>query len=258
MTFLHVASGEGGERILDAGCADAVFLHELRCKIADGARLQYAAAGEWRRVISVGNDVIRDGALLGAAGLQAVFGDMGHAAFSARAHVGMCKLFSQHGDAARFGAQHAGEQLHQLGLPVAFHTGDPEDFAAADGQADVPDCWQSAFVVAAQVLRLQHHLARGKRLAGQIVVHDASYHHRGQVSFGSVRRIGPAGHLPFAHDRDFGGDGQDLFNLCVLKMMEQPSAFSLCRMAISSCVSCGVKTAVGSSRMRIFTSRYRP
>ncbi len=45
-------------------------------------------------------------------------------------------------------------------------------------------------------------------------------------------------------------------NLCEMKMIESPSAMASLRVANRSSVSCGVKTAVGSSRIRIRTSRY--
>ncbi len=46
-------------------------------------------------------------------------------------------------------------------------------------------------------------------------------------------------------------------NLCVIKMIDLPSSVSSFKIIINSSISCGVNTAVGSSKIKTFAPRYK-
>jgi len=46
------------------------------------------------------------------------------------------------------------------------------------------------------------------------------------------------------------------FNLCVIRIIDLPSSTKFCIITASSSISCGVNTAVGSSKIKILAPRY--
>ena len=69
----------------------------------------------------------------------AVLGNVGDAALAALARVPAGDVtFAEH-DASRLGSTHAHDRLDELGLPVALDSGQPDDLALVDDEADVVD-----------------------------------------------------------------------------------------------------------------------
>ena len=64
-------------------------------------------------------------------------------------------------------------------------------------------------------------------------------------------------YFPFRSTATRSESSNTSFNLCVMMMMDFPAARMLRNTANNFSVSCGVKTAVGSSKIRISAPRYK-
>ena len=105
------------------------------------------------------------------------------------------------------------------------------------------------------VLHVQYHLARLCGLFIDLKLDIAADHHAGGLLLGGVLDIHGSHILALAQDGAAVGDRHDLVELVGNKEDGLASFLNPRMISISSSISCGVSTAVGSSKMRISLSR---
>ena len=146
------------------------------------------------------------------------------------------------------------QRLGELGLPVALDAGDTDDLAAGDLEIKIVD----HHVPLGAATETPSSTSRGARPGRcRLLVHpqaDRSTDHQlGQLRLG-VGGLRRADDLAAADHRDLVGDRPDLTQLVGDEDDRLPSSRSERITSISSSISCGVSTAVGSSKIRYFAS----
>ena len=153
-------------------------------------------------------------------------------------------------------AAQAGDRVDQLGLPVAVDAGDRDDLAGAHLERDAAHRLEAAVVDDVQVLDLEQRLAR-RRAFGLSTRSSTS---RPTIIRARLASVAPSRgivstFLPRRRTVTRSAISSTSFSLCEMKMTDMPSATRLLRISKSSIASCGVSTAVGSSRMRMSALR---
>jgi len=150
------------------------------------------------------------------------------------------------GDAQRSAHRnHAGNRCQELGLAISGHPGDPDDLARSDGKADVVQ------LRGGQRLDLQH-LAPGGAALGRSrggrrrpIISSA----RLSALVAAVSTVATMRPARMALTRSV--TARTSFSLWVTSSTVRPSPASRRSTAKRRLLSCGVNTAVGSSRMRM-------
>jgi hypothetical protein len=150
------------------------------------------------------------------------------------------------GDAQRSAHRnHAGNRCQELGLAISGHPGDPDDLARSDGKADVVQ------LRGGQRLDLQH-LAPGGAALGRSrggrrrpIISSA----RLSASVAAVSTVATMRPARMVLTRSV--TARTSFSLWVTSSTVRPSPASRRSTAKRRLLSCGVNTAVGSSRMRM-------
>ena len=143
----------------------------------------------------------------------AILGNVGHArsvTFPRRV-VGYVAVTERNGSGSR--TTHACQRFHQLGLSVALHTGDTDDFPCTNFERHAIHHSAAIRLDHRQVLHLQHGCTRCRWLLVHHQLHGATHHHLGNLRLGGVLRVGLANHLASAQHIDAIGDGECFLQL---------------------------------------------
>ncbi len=104
-------------------------------------------------------------------------------------------------------------EFEQFGLAIAGDTGNADDFAGANLEADALDARHLEIVGDDEVVDIEQYLAGAGGAFFDAEEHATTNHQLGQFAGRSL--LGGEGfdHRALAHDRDFVGDGHDLTQL---------------------------------------------
>ena len=185
----------------------------------------------------------------------AIAGNIGDAALGQVARRVVRHVLVDQSDGAAGGSSQAVERLDELGLAVPGDAGDAKDLARTDLEAAPVDDRRAAIVGDAQVLDAQDDVAG---LAGPLsTMSDTSRPTIISARSSSVAVFGSAcpTTLPRRMTVIRSAISRTSYSLWLMNTMLVPSAARRRRTAKISTVSWGVRTAVGSSRMRTLAPR---
>ena len=186
--------------------------------------------------------------------LVTVFRDMTHTGGKALTDWHVSNVFSIHSNGAALQWLQTGKSVNKFGLAISVDSGDTYDLTSVDLKRNAVDC------VILMMLGSNHHILDIQNnftglcfffLYNEVYV--SSNHHGGKLL-----RVG----IPDVYGSDAfsltkNGTAACMISpsLWVMNRMLLPSAARFFMICISSWISCGVSTAVGSSKIRISLSR---
>ena len=147
-----------------------------------------------------------------------------------------------------------GDRFDQLALAVAFDAGDADDLAGAHVERHVVDDAARAGADG-EIADAQRDRARLRRRLLDPQQHVAPDHQPRQLGRARLPGLDAADDLAVAHDRHVIGDREHFASLCVMMTIVLPCSRIPRRIAKNSSTSCGVSTAVGSSRISSWALR---
>ena len=161
-------------------------------------------------------------------------------------------------DAPRRRRPHPGDRLGELALPVAGDARDRDDLAGARASSETSLSGRRAAVaVGPDVVELEHRLRRGRAAARRGRAPRSS---RPTISAASERGVASAVSTvaierPPRSTVTRSATAFTSCSLCEMKITVRPSSAISRSVSNSTSASCGVSTAVGSSRIRTRASR---
>ena len=160
-----------------------------------------------------------------------------------------------HRDRPRSRVAQARERVDQLALAVVVDAGDADDLAGANLERDAAHLLDVAVVEHVEVLDLEQRLS-GLRRGLLDAEHDlAADHQLREAGLGRAFARDRVDLLAAAQDADPVGDLEHLVQLVGDEDDRHALGLSMRRISNSSSASCGVSTAVGSSRIRMSAER---
>ena len=148
------------------------------------------------------------------------------------------------------------DRVDQLGLAVAVDAGDADDLAGADRRARR----RSPSSAPGRPRRRDPRPSVAARRARTAALSTRSRTSRPTMSVARLCSVAPAAgsvsiFLPRRRTVIRSAMSVTSFSLWLMKMIDLPCSVRLLRIVKSSCASCGVSTAVGSSRIRMSAPR---
>ncbi len=243
------ASGSGGLHVVGAEGLGGAAAHDLR--------EDPTPPGEGRLVVGLQGVVLVEGEVLHEPLGRPVLGHVGEPPLLAGVGAQTGDVLAVEVDPARLGVADAGEGFGQLRLAVAVHAGDARGSRplVPRGSPRPPPLGP----VAERTTRFSAERRVHPRLRLPLSPRAAA--RRGRPSGGpapsrsSSAAFTVSTTLPSRMMVMRSPTPMSSPSLWVMKMMESPSATSSFKTAKRSSVSCGVRTAVGSSRIRMRASR---
>ena len=206
----HTA-GDGGRAL---AAAHVILLDKALGVFLHGGLFDEAVVLELGLPIALQNHIVRQRVIQHQAVLVAVLRDMAHTRLAALADGGVGDVLAFQLDGTGGGLFQAGNAVDQFALAVAVDTGDADDLARADIEADAAH--GVVLVYLAGYNKVFHFQNRLARLAGLFLngkLHVAADHHLGQFLFGGILDIHRTDVLALAQDRAAVGNGHDLVEL---------------------------------------------
>ena len=169
--------------------------------------------------------------------------------------VRLVHLTTGYANGPAFDLGEPGDRLDQLRLAVAVHTCDADDLAGPHVEGDAADLFDPAVVAHMEVLHCQQHVAGLRRRLVDAQQHLAPDHRARKRLLGRLAAGTVSIFLPRRSTVIRSAISSTSFSLWLMKMIDFPSALRLFTIPKSSWASCGVSTAVGSSRIRMSAPR---
>ena len=147
------------------------------------------------------------------------------------------------------------QSVDQLGLSVAVDSRDADDLARTHVERDAAHRLEPAVVAHDEILDLQQGLPRRR-----LLLLDPQQHLRPTIERASPASVAPSRSIvsirfPRRSTVIRSEISSTSFSLWLMKMIDFPGDLRLSMISKSSFASCGVSTAVGSSRIRISAPR---
>lgn len=144
----------------------------------------------------------------------------------------------------------------QLRLPVSLHASNADHLTAVHLEGNIFHRRQPHFIATGDIFRVQDHISRVEFVLIDLQYNFPAHHHHGDFLLICIFGVNLGRHHTGPHHGDPVRYQFDLANLWVIKMMHFPFFFKFISVSISCRISWGVRTAVGSSIIRISAPRY--
>ena len=214
--LLLVAAGQTADSLLRGRAAHIVLFHHLLRVLVDSGLVQQQAVplAELRLIRCLQHQILRNGHVADQSLRVSVLRDVGHVIGDKGIGVKDRHLLVLQIDTAALRRDHAGDQLRQLRLAVAVHTGDAHDLAPVDLQGHIVDAAVLVLLVIVHMGQLRHHLCAGGVLLLVLgLAQLLADHHVGQLLPVGVGTVHRAHHLTQPQHSDAVGDVQHLAHL---------------------------------------------
>ena len=213
--LLLVAAGEIPDLLVGGLASDVVFADHLPGIGRDGLlfHMQAVQRGKLRLVGLLEHKIVRDRHVADQALQIPVLRDERHVVLDRGPRAEDRDLLSLALELAALRREHARQQLRELRLPVAVHTGNADDLAPADAEADVIEARVLGLLMIIDVLQGDDRSGLHVLLFVLRLLQLAADHHVGQLLPGDAVRVHCRDDLARAQDGDAVGDVQHLTHL---------------------------------------------